>query len=508
LFTWAAIAQQAPPATHPHLSADEVIARNLRARGGLERLTAVATIRITRHTVFHQANGQGMEYDEIIAMMRPNQFHFERRLPEGVYTVTNFDGVHGWTAAAGDPRVTELTAAQLKGFSSPVSDRIEGEYADYAKKGYKVELRGIQKSQGRDCYGLITTLADGRQLYRCFDAENFNDIELRDDASTTTRADFRTVDGITFPFRGERAASDGTQTWTTSKIEINPRLDEADFRKPHELKAIAPAQLVKYMGLSAGQVRAARLQLMDAVQKVRTCPARLGVPACSFESAPANFTITQKQIRFWAPVNKAYGGPRWAFINLDTVPGLQPKVREGWRILDPTAMYLSFDPEERNFDKASTNILFDRPRLEWVTNSPDVKRFVEALEVLKKNAKSPVGAEEQELAEFHTRALQWRALSEKPALPDAVHREEVLARNSLQADQNPEVALAHFEKGLSIEPLWPAGQLGAATICGELQRYECAVLHAERFLDLVPEAPQAETLRDKLIIWKDKLGKE
>jgi hypothetical protein len=262
------------------------------------------------------------------------------------------------------------------------------------------------------------------------------------------------------------------------------------------------------MTLTADQVRAARRQVTEAIQQVRTCPARLGVPACSFESRPGNFTFTQKKIQFWAPANKEWGGPRWAFINLDSVPTLQAKVREGWRILDPTAIYLSFDPEDKNYDKSATNILFDRPRLEWPTNSADVKKFLDALEVLKMNAKSDVGAEEREMSEFHRKAMQWRALTEKPALSDAVHREEVLSKNSVQSDQNPEAALNHFEKGLAIEPLWPAGQLGAATICGELQRYECAAQHAERYLELLPDGPQSEVLRDKLIIWKDKLGKE
>jgi hypothetical protein len=495
-------------AVKPLPTADEIIAHNLQARGGLDHFLAIKTIRITRHVSTHRATGQAMEFDEILEMKRPNQIRIEQRLPEGTYSVTSFDGARGWQASAGEPRVTELTGAQLKPLMRTISDRLEGEYADYAKKGYRVETRGLQKSQGRDCYGLMTTSADGQKLYRCFDAESFFDIEIRDDTSTSTRSGFRPVEGVSFPFGGDYAAADGTRTFTTSKIEINPNLDDSEFRKPRELKPLPQSAVLKSMTLTADQVRAARQQIMEAIQHVRTCPGRLGVPACSFQAPPGNFTITQKEIQFWAPANKEWGGPRWAFINLDSVPSLQPKVREGWRILDPQAIYQSFDAEDKNFNKSATNILFDRPRLEWMTNSLDVKKFLDALEVLKKNAKSDVDAEEHEMTQFHEKAMQWRSLSEKPALPDAVHREEVLAKNSIQADQNPEAALAHFERGLAVEPLWPAGQLGAATICGELQRYECAAQHAERYLDLLPDGPQSDVLRDKLIIWKDKLGQE
>ena len=492
----------------PAPTADEIIARNLQARGGLDHWQAIHSMRLTRHVSFRATDGAAGQYDEIFEVKRPNLMRFEKRIPQGTLSLTTFDGVHGWFASWSAPKAVEVSGDVLKDLMRPVSDRLEGEFVEYAKKGYRVEPRGLQKSQGKDCYGLITTDTGGKQTYRCFDAQTFLDVEIRDETSTSLRSDFRSVENVKLPFRTESSSAAGSITIVLSSAEVNPKIEDTDFRKPSDLKPPPLADVLQSSGVTAEQVRAARRQITEAIQQVRTCAARLGVPACSFSSQPARFTFTQTGIRFWAPANTEWGGPRWAFINLDAVPKLEPKLREGWRILDQQAMYMSFDPAEKNYDKSATNILFDRPRLEWPVNSPGIKKFLEALEYLKANARSGTDAEAGEMARFHERALAWRALAEKPALPEGVHREEVLAKNSLQADQNPEAALAHFEKGLAIEPLWPAGQLGAATICGELQRYDCAALHAERFLELVPEGQQSDVLRDKLIIWKDKLGKE
>ena len=490
----------------PPASAEEVAARATQAKGGLAKLESITGFRGTYHVVRHDPNGAIFEFDEIHEFKAPNLLRVERRTPKGVLLIHLFDGDKVWSAEVGKGAATELTSA-ASFFKMPILEHVGGEYVDPAKLGSHFEWRGKQTSNGHDCYGIITTSRD-EHLYRCFDANTFLDIEVRDDQSTMVRSDFRPVDGVLFPFHLERSSAQGTMVLAATRIELNPGFDKNEFRKPSPIKADNAMAAVASVGVTADQVRAARKQITEAIQQVRTCPALPFVPACSFATQPTGVNFTHRRIEFWAPINKEWGGPRSAFIDLDKLPELKPRPNDTWRLLNPEHQFQTVNPVARNFEKSGSNILYDRPRLEWPIKSPFPERFLQALEILKADAKAPVGADEQEQATFHQRVLAWRALSEKPALPDAVHREEVLAKNSIQVDQNPEVALGHFEKGLSIESLWPAGQLGAATICGELQRYVCAVQHAERFLDMLPDAPQAETLRDKLIIWKDKLGKE
>jgi predicted TPR repeat methyltransferase len=59
---------------------------------------------------------------------------------------------------------------------------------------------------------------------------------------------------------------------------------------------------------------------------------------------------------------------------------------------------------------------------------------------------------------------------------------------------------------LVIFPTWPEGQFNLAFLCGETGDYGCAVEHMQDYLELVPDAPDAQAAKDKLIIWKDKLN--
>lgn len=112
--------------------------------------------------------------------------------------------------------------------------------------------------------------------------------------------------------------------------------------------------------------------------------------------------------------------------------------------------------------------------------------------------------EEAAFAEFRVKAVDWRALAVKPPLPDAVKQDRTLAEEALQ-HQDFQAALNYFEKGLAIEPMWPAGQFNAASLAGDsLQRYDQAVSHMKRYLELSPDAPNAAAGRQQMALWEQK----
>ncbi len=106
--------------------------------------------------------------------------------------------------------------------------------------------------------------------------------------------------------------------------------------------------------------------------------------------------------------------------------------------------------------------------------------------------------------DFQQKAAAWRALPVKPALSENVRRERVLAENAFREKQLSS-AVDHYEAGLKMNPLWPEGQFNAALLYAELEDYNKAVWHMRAYLELVPDAPDAEGARDQLIIWQDKL---
>jgi hypothetical protein len=496
--------QPVTPANGPELTVDQIIARYIEARGGAEKLHAINTMRLTRTIMFKSADpgASGQTYTMVTEFKRPNLSRTEIRVPQGISQLATYDGSQGWTTNAKEPVVTQVSAEKASKTPS-FSDIVEGEFVDYQQKGYTVTLRGMAQSQGKDCYGLLTTKPNGQVTYRCLDKVTFLDLERRDENTTTLVSDFTPVAGVLVAHRIEAMSKEGTWIYTTDKVELNVELEEARFQKPAPLPQFAAAAPVTATGETFKRVQWARQTVSYTLQQVRTCDPLPFKPICSFAAQPEKIKFTKDRIEFWAPLNKSAGGPRAAFIDLTSVPKLTPKMREGWRVLDPTWWYYSFDPADKKYAADSSNILWGKAKLEWKTIDP-ANQFLKALEILTTNAHGKVDAEEREALAFAASAREWRELAAKPPMPEPAHEQKVLAEYAIQQGQY-EQALQHYEKGLEIYPLWPEGQHNAAAIAAQLGNYECAIEHTRYFLELAPDAPDAGNLKDSIIVWKNKL---
>jgi len=124
-------------------------------------------------------------------------------------------------------------------------------------------------------------------------------------------------------------------------------------------------------------------------------------------------------------------------------------------------------------------------------------QFAEALNSLHVYALRPTLPED----DFHKQAAAWRALATKPALPDAARVRRLLAEDAIK-NKKPEDALMFFEQALEAYPTWPEGWFNAALVAGELGRYDDAVDDMQNYLELVPDAKDAQTARDQMEMWK------
>lgn len=104
---------------------------------------------------------------------------------------------------------------------------------------------------------------------------------------------------------------------------------------------------------------------------------------------------------------------------------------------------------------------------------------------------------------FAAQAKAWRENPQKPPLPDAADRERILAENAIR-EKDLNRAIAHYEAGLTVHPMWPEAWFNTALIYGELEDYGSAANSMRRYLELMPNAPDAQAAREKLIIWEDK----
>jgi len=123
---------------------------------------------------------------------------------------------------------------------------------NYKEKGYKLELLGKETLDGTETFKLKLTqkplIIDGKEeenssIYY-FDAENFVPLVIQSEiksgpqkgmTSEAKMSDYQEVDGLYFPFSLTQGIKDqGSQGITIDKIELNPKIDEAEFEFPKE----------------------------------------------------------------------------------------------------------------------------------------------------------------------------------------------------------------------------------------------------------------------------------
>ncbi len=142
---------------------------------------------------------------------------------------------------------------------------------------------------------------------------------------------------------------------------------------------------------------------------------------------------------------------------------------------------------------------------EHLRNRDHVEHFREGLLFLARESQKhwdQLAAEK--LDALHAQAEAWRALVEKPKMPDDAYAHKVLAEDAYR-NKDLVKALNEYQLGIQIFPTWPEGQFNAGLIAAELEDYRVAVQRMKEYLLLVPDAPDAQAAKDKIIIWQDKI---
>ncbi|HET8645288.1 MAG TPA: outer membrane lipoprotein-sorting protein, partial [Vicinamibacteria bacterium] len=79
----------APAAAHPDL--DEIISRHVAARGGMDKLKGVQTVRMSGRMTM----GPGIEAPVSVEVKRPRQMRMEMQF-QGMTAIQAYDGTSGW----------------------------------------------------------------------------------------------------------------------------------------------------------------------------------------------------------------------------------------------------------------------------------------------------------------------------------------------------------------------------------------------------------------------------
>lgn len=224
---------------------DELIEKNIEARGGREKIKAVSSIRFTGKMMV----GPGMEAPFVREAARPNKMRMEFTI-QGMTAVQTFDGKDAWALMPflGKKEAEAMSADELKDIEDQAD--LDGPLVDYKEKGHTVELIGKEDIEGTPAYKLKVTKKNGGVDFTYLDAENY--LEIKGTSKRTVRGqdlefetafgDYKEVDGVLYPFSIEQKAKGGPGggfAVTIDKIETNPTLSADRFGKP--AGAAAPA---------------------------------------------------------------------------------------------------------------------------------------------------------------------------------------------------------------------------------------------------------------------------
>ena len=222
------------------LSPDQIVEKNVAARGGLDAWRKIQTMVWVGHV--DSANTPAEELPFVLALKRPNMTRFEITVLNR-RAVRMFNGKQGWKvspSATGSGEARPYTMDELR--SAHDEQVIDGLLIDHQAKGVDVALEGVEKVDGHEAYRLGVKLPSGVTRHVWVDAQSFLDVKydraVRGPHGPITvevkYSDYKNVEGLQIPFTIESGvvAAGKSDKLTIDKVSLNPPIDDAMFTRP------------------------------------------------------------------------------------------------------------------------------------------------------------------------------------------------------------------------------------------------------------------------------------
>ena len=221
---------------------DQIIARNIEARGGAAALRAISSLSF-RDGVYSENGKREMQWGGHATMRLMRPFYKLVGEPTGKPELLEGNDGSTWEWYA-DPGVVLRTVGAASAAGRHMTD-VDGPWFDYRAKGSRVELVGADAVAGRPTWRLRLTMMDGFVLDGFFDQASGMILAERMSApihafgqevrSEQRFDDWRPVAGVLFPFRSrtvEIATGKELDAMQWGSIEANLDIPVAWFSPP------------------------------------------------------------------------------------------------------------------------------------------------------------------------------------------------------------------------------------------------------------------------------------
>jgi hypothetical protein len=235
------IAILALPSLAAGQTVDEIVARHVAARGGMDRIKAIQTLKITR-TV---ATGIGSTLRVVMYKKRPNLYRGEQGpiAPGAPMTPRGVNPDAAWDTAQGGKVV--VRSGQAEADARDFDADFDGLLIDWKAKGHSVAFEGREKLPGGDALKLRVKTKGGSERAIYLDATTYLDrrhtgVLVLPNVRRNVVIDFsnwQEVSGVKFPFDiiEDRTGGDipvQSLVVYTEKIEANVPMGDELFATP------------------------------------------------------------------------------------------------------------------------------------------------------------------------------------------------------------------------------------------------------------------------------------
>jgi hypothetical protein len=223
----------------PSPTLDDLVAKNIQARGGLAALHAMHAMSFRGKLLIN--DGQ-LELGYVQTVERPSNIRVEVSI-QGLTQIQAYDGKVGWqiNPFQGRKDPERMSADDIKSLVETVAD-FDGALVDWQKKGNKLEYLGTEDVDGTQAYKIKLTRPGGDTEYVYLDPDHYLEIRLLSQRTEhgvtveniTDLGDYEKIQGVFLPFAaefGQKGSSD-RQKLIVDSAKVNAATDEASFNFP------------------------------------------------------------------------------------------------------------------------------------------------------------------------------------------------------------------------------------------------------------------------------------
>ena len=237
---------KSPPTADGPPTADELVAKNIEAKGGESALHALQSLRLKGKLLVQQ--GQ-IELAYLQTKKRPEEVRTEASL-QGMTQIQAYDGKEGWKVSPffGRKDPERMSADDVKALVEDTE--IDGPLIDWKEKGSTVEYLGTEDVDGTPAHKLKVVRKNGDVSLVYLDPDHFLEIRIVTgrmrhgayEEVETDLGDYEKAGGVFVPTSiefGQKGAPDKQRT-IIDKVEANVPVDDTIFHFPGQISLPQP----------------------------------------------------------------------------------------------------------------------------------------------------------------------------------------------------------------------------------------------------------------------------